>query len=66
MCTMPQQTHLTQSEVWEVVGRIEEGQTQTEVATAIAVTQSVVSRIWNKFLETWNADQKRGKVVGVQ
>ncbi|GFW42565.1 hypothetical protein TNCV_4257591 [Trichonephila clavipes] len=32
-------------EAWRVVGRLEEGQTQAEVAQAIGVSQSVISRI---------------------
>ncbi|GFX77979.1 transposable element Tcb1 transposase [Trichonephila clavipes] len=39
-------------EAWRVVGRLEGGRTQAEVAQAIGVSQSVISRIWNRFLET--------------
>ncbi|GFV55813.1 transposable element Tcb2 transposase [Trichonephila clavipes] len=49
---MSQRSHLTDSEAWRVVGKLEGGQTQAEVAQAIRVTQSVISRIWNPFLET--------------
>ncbi|GFU36786.1 DUF5641 domain-containing protein [Trichonephila clavipes] len=42
-------------EAWRVVGRLEGGQTQAEVAQAIGVSQSVISRIWNRFLETGSA-----------
>ncbi|GFU94660.1 transposable element Tcb2 transposase [Trichonephila clavipes] len=52
MSTMSQRSHLTDSEAWRVVGRLEGGQTQAEVAQAIGVSQSVISRIWNHFLET--------------
>ena len=58
MCAMSQRTHLTQSEAWRVVGRLEGGQTQAEVATDIGVAQSVISRIWNKFLETGNVGRR--------
>ncbi|GFX61248.1 HTH_Tnp_Tc3_2 domain-containing protein [Trichonephila clavipes] len=53
---MSQRSHLTDSEAWRVVGRLEGGQTQAEVAQAIGVSQSVISRIWNSFLETGSAD----------
>ncbi|GFX58448.1 transposable element Tcb2 transposase [Trichonephila clavipes] len=56
---MSQRSHLTDSEAWRVVGRLEGGQTQAEVAQAIGVSQSVISRIWNRFLETGSAGLRR-------
>ncbi|GFV27177.1 transposable element Tcb2 transposase [Trichonephila clavipes] len=53
--------HLTDSEAWRVAGRLEEGQTQAEVAQAIGVSQSVISRIWNRFLETESAGRRPGQ-----
>ncbi|GFW80649.1 transposable element Tcb2 transposase [Trichonephila clavipes] len=61
MSTMSQRSHLTDSEAWRVVGRLEEGKTQTEVAQAIGVSQSVISRIWNRFLETGSAGRRPGQ-----
>ncbi|GFW62323.1 transposable element Tcb2 transposase [Trichonephila clavipes] len=61
MSTMPQRNHLTYSETWRVVGRLEEGKTQAEVAQAIGVSQSVISRIWNRFLETGSAGRRPGQ-----
>ncbi|GFW60995.1 transposable element Tcb2 transposase [Trichonephila clavipes] len=61
MSTMSQQSHLTDSEAWRVVGRLEGGQTQAEVAQAIGVSQSVISRIWNRFLETGSAGRRPGQ-----
>ncbi|GFT77816.1 transposable element Tcb2 transposase [Trichonephila clavipes] len=58
MSTMSQRSHLTDSEAWRVVGRLEGGQTQAEVAQAIGVSQSVISRIWNRFLETGSAGRR--------
>ncbi|GFU61885.1 transposable element Tcb2 transposase [Trichonephila clavipes] len=58
MSTMSQRSHLTDSEAWRVVGRLEVGQTQAEVAQAIGVSQSVISRIWNRFLETGSAGRR--------
>ncbi|GFU90906.1 transposable element Tcb2 transposase [Trichonephila clavipes] len=61
MSTMSQRSHLTESEAWRVVGRLEGGQTQAEVAQAIGVSQSVISRIWNRFLETGSAGRRPGQ-----
>ncbi|GFV68280.1 transposable element Tcb2 transposase [Trichonephila clavipes] len=58
---MSQRSHLTDSEAWRLVGRLEGGQTQAEVAQDIGVSQSVISRIWNRFLETGNAGRKPGQ-----
>ncbi|GFW59760.1 transposable element Tcb2 transposase [Trichonephila clavipes] len=48
-------------QAWRVVGRLEGGQTQAEVAQAIGVSQSVISRIWNRFLETGSAGRRPGQ-----
>ncbi|KAF8781678.1 hypothetical protein HNY73_012052 [Argiope bruennichi] len=58
---MSQRSHLTESEAWRVVGRLEGGQTKAEVAEAIGVSQSVISRIWNRFMETGNAGRRSGQ-----
>ncbi|GFX63244.1 hypothetical protein TNCV_3895691 [Trichonephila clavipes] len=61
MSTMSQRSHLTDSEAWRVVGRLEGGQTQAEVAQAIGVSQIVISRMWNRFwrLEVQAEDQDK-------
>ncbi|GFS89582.1 transposable element Tcb2 transposase [Trichonephila clavipes] len=61
MSTMSQRSHLIDSEAWRAVGRLEGGQTQAEVAQAIGVSQSVISRIWNRFLETGIAGRRQGQ-----
>ncbi|GFS74917.1 transposable element Tcb2 transposase [Trichonephila clavipes] len=61
MSTMSKRSHLTNSEAWRVVGRLEGGQTQAEVAKAIGVSQNVISRIWNRFLETGSAGRRPGQ-----
>ncbi|GFX57971.1 transposable element Tcb2 transposase [Trichonephila clavipes] len=61
MSTMSQRSHLTDSEAWRVVGRLEGGQTEVEVAQAIGMSQSMISRIWNRFLETGSAGQRPGQ-----
>ncbi|GFS62294.1 hypothetical protein TNCV_5031591 [Trichonephila clavipes] len=66
MSSMSQRSHLTDSEPWKVVGRLEGGQTQAEVAQAIAVSQRAISRIWNRFLETGSAGRNQDKVVDGQ
>ncbi|GFU71884.1 transposable element Tcb2 transposase [Trichonephila clavipes] len=44
MSTMSQRSHLTDSEAWRVVGRLEGGQTQAKVAQAIGVSQMLTAR----------------------
>ncbi|GFX47018.1 transposable element Tcb2 transposase [Trichonephila clavipes] len=61
MSTMSQLSHLTDSEASRVVGRLEGSQTQAEVAQAIGVSQSVISRIWNRFLETGSTGRRPGQ-----
>ncbi|GFW65771.1 HTH_Tnp_Tc3_2 domain-containing protein [Trichonephila clavipes] len=61
MSTMSQRSHLTDSETWRVVGRLEGGQIQAEVAQAFGVSQSVISRIWNRFVETGSAGRRPGQ-----
>ncbi|GFW51830.1 transposable element Tcb2 transposase [Trichonephila clavipes] len=61
MSTMFQRSHLTDSEAWRVVGRLKGGQTQAEIAQAIGVSQSLISWIWNRFLETGSAGRRPGQ-----
>ncbi|GFV73858.1 transposable element Tcb2 transposase [Trichonephila clavipes] len=61
MSTMSERSHLTDSEAWRVIGRLEGGQTQAEIEQAIGVSQSVISRIWNRFLETRSAGRRPGQ-----
>ncbi|GFW07034.1 HTH_Tnp_Tc3_2 domain-containing protein [Trichonephila clavipes] len=58
---MSQRRNLTDSEAWRVVGRLEGGQTQAEIAQVIGVSQSLISRIWNRFLETGSAGRRPGQ-----
>ncbi|GFU65363.1 transposable element Tcb2 transposase [Trichonephila clavipes] len=57
MSTMSQRSHLTDSEAWRVVCRLE----GAEVAQAIGVSQSVISRIWNRFSETGSPGRRPGQ-----
>ncbi|GFV44176.1 transposable element Tcb2 transposase [Trichonephila clavipes] len=61
MSTMSQRSHLIDSEAWRVIGRLEGGQTLAEIAQAIGVLQSVIPRIWNRFLETGSAGRRQGQ-----
>ncbi|GFW29828.1 transposable element Tcb2 transposase [Trichonephila clavipes] len=61
MSTMSQRSHLTDSKAWRVVGRLEEGQTQAEAVQALVVSQSVISRVWNRFLETGSVGRRPGQ-----
>ncbi|GFY34209.1 transposable element Tcb2 transposase [Trichonephila clavipes] len=53
--------HKLGTKAWRVVGRLEGGQTQAEIAKVIGVSQSVISRIWNRFLETGSAGRRPGQ-----
>ncbi|GFX45537.1 hypothetical protein TNCV_2740741 [Trichonephila clavipes] len=66
MSTMSQRSHLTDSEAWRVVGWLERDQTQAEVAQAIGVSQSVISRIWNCFWRLEAQAEDQDKIVDVQ
>ncbi|GFY33804.1 hypothetical protein TNCV_4595161 [Trichonephila clavipes] len=61
MSTISQRSHLTDSEAWRVVGRLEGSKTQAEVAQAVGVSQRVISRIWKRFLETGSAGRRPGQ-----
>ncbi|GFY26947.1 transposable element Tcb2 transposase [Trichonephila clavipes] len=61
MSMMSQRSHLTDSEVWRIIVRLEGGHTQAKVEQAIGVSQSVISRIWNHFLETESAGRRPGQ-----
>ncbi|GFW63265.1 hypothetical protein TNCV_3476811 [Trichonephila clavipes] len=66
MSTMSQRSHLTDSEAWRVVGRLEESQTQAEVGQAIGVSQRVISRIWNRFWRLKEQAEDQDNVVDGQ
>ncbi|GBL86877.1 hypothetical protein AVEN_230161-1 [Araneus ventricosus] len=43
------------------IGRLQAGQTESAVAGALGVSQSVISRLWNRFLETGNVRKISGQ-----
>ena len=49
---MPQRSRLEDSKRWRAVGRLEAGQTITEVARFFDVHHSVISRLWRQFQTT--------------
>ncbi|GFT15285.1 hypothetical protein TNCV_277871 [Trichonephila clavipes] len=56
----------TSTEAWRVVGRLEGGRTHAEVAQAIRVSQSVISRIWNHFWRLELQAEDQDKVIDGQ
>ncbi|GFT82752.1 hypothetical protein NPIL_251541 [Nephila pilipes] len=66
---MSQRRYSTDSEAWRIVGWLEEeggGPPQAEVEKATGVAQSVIFKIWNRFLETRSAGQRPGQGGRVQ
>ncbi|GFU10295.1 transposable element Tcb2 transposase [Trichonephila clavipes] len=61
MSTMSQRSHLTDSEAWKAVDWLEGSQTQAKVAQTIGLSQSAISRIWNRFLETGSVGRRPGQ-----
>ena len=58
---MAQQRDLPESLAWRAIGRLEAGQSQREVANAIGVAQSVISRLWTRFQTTGNVRRRPGQ-----
>lgn len=58
---MPRQRDLPEPMAWRAIGRMEAGQTQQEVAQAIGVSQSVISRLWNRFQRTDTVHRREGQ-----
>lgn len=59
---MAQRQHLDPLLRGRIIGRLETGQTQTEVSIALNVPQNVISRLWRRFQET--GDVRRRPVGG--
>lgn len=58
---MGDQHDIPESMAWGIIGRLEAGQTQQAVHHACHVAQSVISRLWNRFLETGDIRRRRGQ-----
>ena len=46
--------HLSQDEINRGIGMLHSGLSQRHVANVLGVSQSVVSRMWNRFITTGN------------
>ena len=46
--------HLSQDEMNRGIGMLDSGLSQRHVANVLGVSQSVVSRMWNRFITTGN------------
>ncbi|GFW53264.1 transposable element Tcb2 transposase [Trichonephila clavipes] len=57
---MSQQRDSPESMAWRVIGRLESGQTQRNVADAVGVARSVVERLWNRYQESGNVKRRPG------
>ncbi len=53
--------HMQQPEVARLIQMLEDGSTQRDVAAAFGVTQSVVSRAWNRYLATGGYVRRPGQ-----
>ena len=60
MKTLSQRMYFTQLEAWIIVSRLEGSQTQVEIAEVSGLAQSVISRTWNRFLETGSTERILG------
>ena len=50
--------HLTGNEAAQAVGMLQAGQVQRAVAGHFNVSQSVISRLWNRFQHTGNVEER--------
>ncbi|KFM59770.1 hypothetical protein X975_01104, partial [Stegodyphus mimosarum] len=57
LVVMTQKHYLSKCQKWRIIGRIERGQTQMEVAQDLNTPQSVMSRIRSCFLSTGSVDR---------
>ncbi len=53
--------HLQQQEVGRLIQMLEDGSTQRDAAAAFGITQSVVSRAWNRYLATGGYVRRPGQ-----
>jgi transposase len=49
---MERRNHLDDGQRWRAIGRMEAGQSHSEVARFMNVSESVISRLWRQFQET--------------
>ena len=58
--------HLSQDEMNRGIGMLHSGLSQRHVANVLGVSQSVVSRMWNRFITTRNAGRRECSTNEVQ
>ncbi|GFY29303.1 transposable element Tcb2 transposase [Trichonephila clavipes] len=58
---MSQRSHLTDSKAWRVVGRLGRGPNSRRSSASHWSVTNVISRIWNRFLETGSAGRRPGQ-----
>ena len=58
---MPQRRHLSQNERQRALGYLLAGQTQRHVAAEFNVSQSVISRLWQLYLDTGDVQRRQGQ-----
>lgn len=58
---MAQRSRLEDSLRWRAIGRMEAGQSQADVARWLNVNRSVVSRMWQQFLQFGNVSRRPGQ-----
>ncbi|GFX79626.1 uncharacterized protein TNCV_826141 [Trichonephila clavipes] len=54
---MAQKKHLDNFLRGRIIGRLECGRTQLEVSEELGITQSVISMLWQRFLEDGNVSR---------
>ena len=57
---MPNRRRLTSDELHVGIGMLEAGSSQRNVAEHLDVSQSVVSRMWNRYQTNGNAQHRHG------
>ena len=58
---MPQRRHLSQNERQRALGYLLAGQTQRHVAAEFNVSQSVIGRLWQLYLDTGDVQRRQGQ-----
>ena len=56
LCTM--RRYLSAAEVARAIGLPQAGQTQRQVAGQLNISQSAISRLWNRFQQTGNVSER--------
>ena len=60
---MPNRRHLSVRDMERILGMLQAGATQRYAAAQFGVMQSVVQRIWQRFLDTRSVEERKKVVV---